>query len=303
MNILPREKQIEVIAALCDGLGVRATSRITGVNRGTVAALALKAGRGAAELHDRMMVGLRPSRLELDELWSYVAKKQARVGKNDLAAAAVGDQYTYIALAASSRAIVSYFTGKRDSGSTHEFIADLRQRVIGSPEISTDGFLPYKNAIRAEFGNRIAHGVVNKTYSVTHIGMKEAARRYSPAQVVAVEYDVVSGVPADISTSYVERSNLTLRMSSKRFSRLSNGFSKRLENHCAAVSLYVAHYNLCRVHESLRSTPAMALGIADSVWTIGDLLDAAVATQPITPVTTAPDRRKRFRVIDGGQKQ
>lgn len=143
--------------------------------------------------------------------------------------------------------------------------------------------------------------MVNKTYSVTHIGLKEAARRYSPAQVVAVEYDVVSGVPAQISTSYVERSNLSIRMGSKRFARLSNGFSKRLENHCAAVSLYVAHYNLCRVHESLRSTPAMALGIADRVWTIADLLDAALSTQPITPKQTAPDRRRRFTVIDGGR--
>jgi IS1 family transposase len=301
MNVLPRDKQIAVIAALCDGLGIRAVSRITGVNRGTVAALALKVGRGAAELHDRMMVGLRVSRCELDELWSYVGKKQARVNKNELAAAAVGDQYTYIGLAASSRAIIAYRTGKRDSGNTHDFIADLRQRVIGSPEISTDGFLPYRNAIRAEFGNRIAHGIVNKTYSVTNLATKEAARRYSPAQVVAVEYDVVSGVPAQISTSYVERSNLSIRMGSKRFARLSNGFSKKLEQHCAAVSLYVAHYNLCRVHETLRSTPAQALGVADRVWTIGDLLDAALATQPITPVTTAPDRRKRFRVVEGGK--
>ncbi len=301
MNILPRDKQIEVIAALCDGLGVRATARITGINRGTVAALAFKIGRGCAELHDRMMVGLRPARVELDELWSFVAKKQARVNKNELAAAAIGDQYTFLALASSSRAIIAYRTGKRDSGTTHDFIADLRQRVIGLPEISTDGFLPYKNSIRAEFGSRIAHGVINKTYSVTHLGMTEASRRYSPAQVVAVARDVVSGVPAEISTSYVERSNLTLRMSSKRFARLSNGFSKRLENHCAAVSLYVAHYNLCRVHESLKTTPAMALGVADRAWTIADLIDAAIATQPITPTTTAPDRRKRFRVIDGGK--
>jgi hypothetical protein len=169
--------------------------------------------------------------------------------------------------------------------------------VIGSPEISTDGFLPYKNAIRSKFGNRVAHGTVNKTYSVTHLAVKDAARRRSPAQVVAVEYDVVSGVPAQISTSYVERSNLSIRMGIKRFSRLSDGFSKKPEQHCAAVSLYVAHYNLCRVHESLRSTPAMALGIADRVWTVGDLVDAAIATQPITPETTAPDRRKRFRVV------
>ena len=301
MNILPREKQIEIISALCEGVGQRAVSRLTGTNRKTVARLALRVGRGCAELHDRLMVGVRTSRVELDELWSFVAKKQARVYKNELAAAAVGDQYTFLALSASTRAIISYFTGKRDSGNTHEFIADLRQRVIGLPEISTDGFLPYKNAIRAEFGNRIAHGTVNKTYSVTHLAVKEAARRYSPAQVIAVDYDVVSGVPAEISTSYVERGNLSLRMGCRRFTRLTNGFSKKLENHCAAVSLYVAYYNLCRKHESLLQTPAMALGVADRTWTISELIDAALATQPIMPVTTAPDRRKRFKVIEGGR--
>jgi IS1 family transposase len=215
--------------------------------------------------------------------------------------AVTGDQYTYVALAASTRAIISYRTGKRDSDNTLEFVHDLRERVIGSPEISTDGFLPYQNAIRHAFGNRVAHGVIVKTYSVTNLAVKDAARRYSPAQVVAVARDVVSGVPSHISTSYVERSNLTLRMSSKRFARLSIGFSKKLEPHCAAVALYVGHYNLCRVHESLRSTPAMALGIAERVWTIGDLLDAALATQPIDPVVTAPDRRNRFAVIDGGK--
>lgn len=302
MNILPLSKQVEIISALCEGIGQRAVSRLTDTDRKTVARLAIRVGRGCAELHDRTMVGIRTNRLELDELWSFVAKKQARVHKNELGAAAVGDMYTYVALSASTRAIVSYFTGKRDSGNTHEFIADLRQRVIGLPEISTDGFLPYKNAIRAEFGNRVAHGVVNKTYSVTHIGMKEAARRYSPAQVVAVEYDVVSGVPANISTSYVERSNLSIRMGMKRFARLSNGFSKKIDQHCAAISLYVAHYNLCRVHESLRQTPAMALGVTDHVWTISELIEAALGTQPITPETTAPQRRKTFRVIDGGKE-
>jgi IS1 family transposase len=204
-------------------------------------------------------------------------------------------------LGASSRAIIAYQTGKRITETTDNFIQDLRQRVIGSPEITTDGYHPYRNAIRGAFGNRVAHGVINKTYSVTHLAVTEASRRYSPAQVVAVARDVVSGVPTEISTSYVERQNLTLRMASKRFARLSNGFSKRLECHLAAVALHVAFYNLCRVHESLRSTPAMALGIAERAWTIGDLVDAALATQPITPTTTAPDRRKRFRVIEGGK--
>lgn len=179
--------------------------------------------------------------------------------------------------------------------------------MLGSPEISSDGFRPYQNAIRDAFGNRVARGV-NKTYSVTHLVTPKAARRYSPAAVVAVSRDVISGVPAEISTSYVERQNLSVRMSSRRFTRLTNGFSKRLGNHSAAVSLYVAHYNFCRVHEALtlsakhQATPAMAIGIADHVWSIGELLDAALATQPSAPITTAPDRRRRFRVIQGGQK-
>lgn len=175
-------------------------------------------------------------------------------------------------------------------------------RVIGVPEISTDGYHPYKRAIRYAFGSRTPHGTITKTYSVTHLAVKEAARRYSPAEVVAVARDVVSGVPAQISTSYVERSHLTLRQSSKRFARLGNGFSKRLEPHCAAVSLYVSFYNMCRTHESLKCTPAMALGITDRVWTIADLIEAALDIQPITPLPTAQERRKAFPVIAGGKQ-
>ena len=190
MNILSREKQIEVISALCDGLGIRAASRITGVNRGTVASLALRVGHGCAELHDRMMVGLRVSRLELDELWAFVGKKQKRVTRKDMTVK--GDQYTFVGLAASSRAIVSYRTGKRSDATTDDFIQDLRGRVIGSPEISTDGFTPYQPAIRDAFRNS-AHGVIVKTYAVTDL-RRDAAHRYSPAAVVAVSRDVMHGV-------------------------------------------------------------------------------------------------------------
>lgn len=140
--------------------------------------------------------------------------------------------------------------------------------------------------------------MIVKTYSVTNLAVKDAARRYSPAEVVAVERDVISGIPAHISTSYVERQNLSLRMGQKRFSRLSNGFSKKLDNHVAAVSLYVSHYNLCRVHEALRTTPAVAVGLVDRVWTIGDLLDAALALEPNRPVRV----KRNFKVIDGGKK-
>ena len=301
MNILPREKQIEVISALTEGLGIRATARITGVNRETVGKLALQVGRGCAELHDRMMVGIRVNRIECDELWAYVGHKRNPQKGPASPSPVKGDQYTYIALGASSRAIIAYRTGKRDAEITDQFIQDLRGRVIGSPEITTDGWHPYRTAIRDAFGARATHGVINKTYSVTHLAVTEASRRYSPAQVVAVARDVVSGEPEHISTSYVERQNLTLRMASKRFARLSNGFSKKLDCHLAAVALHVAFYNLCRVHESLRSTPAMALGIADRVWTICDLIDAAISAVPPLPSPTAPDRRKRFRVIEGGK--
>jgi len=301
MNILSRDKQIEVVSTLTEGLGIRATARITGVNRETVGTLALRVGRGCAELHDRMTVGIRVNRIECDELWSFVQRKRRWHEKPAWDAAVTGDQYTYIALGASSRAIIAYRTGKRTGELTDQFIQDLRERVIGQPEITTDGCHPYKSAIRDAFGPRATHGVINKTYSVTHLNVTEASRRYSPAAVVAVERQAVMGEPEQISTSCVERQNLTLRMGSKRFARLSNGFSKRLECHLAAVALHVAFYNLARVHESLRSTPAMALGIADHVWSIGELLDAALATQPITPKVTPPDRRRRFTVIEGGR--
>lgn len=204
-----------VLAALCDGLGQRAAARIVGVNRGTIAAVALKAGRGCAALHDRRMVGVRTSRIECDELWSFIGRKQARVKRNDPDAAVAGDAYTFVALSSTTRAIVAYHTGKRTSENTDLFIQDLRGRVLGAPKISTDGLHYYRPAIRDTFVGRAAHGVVRTTYSVTHLAVKEAARRYSPAQVIAVEYDVANGVPADISTSLVERSHLTLRQSCK----------------------------------------------------------------------------------------
>jgi len=184
-------------------------------------------------------------------------------------------------------------------------VQDLRERVLGEPEISTDGWHPYKLSVRDAFRNS-AHGVIVKTLAVTDL-RKDAAHRYSPSAVVAVSREAVAGVPAEISTSYVERSNLTVRMASRRFTRLTNGFSKKLENHAAAVSLFVAHYNFCRVHEALtpdmrhQTTPAMALGITDHVWSIGELLDAALAVAPPAPTETAPDRRRRFRVIQGGR--
>jgi IS1 family transposase len=295
MNVLSRDQQIAIIACLTEGQSIRATERITGIHRDTIMRLGARVGRGCAELHDRMMVGIRTGRLELDEIWGFVGKKQKRVQRHEIEHK--GDQYTYIGMSSSAKAIISYRTGKRDSENTDLFVQDLRQRVIGAPEISTDGFLPYKNAIRDAFNGRAHHGVIVKTYSVTNLAVKDAARRYSPAEVVAVSREVESGIPSNISTSYVERQNLTLRMSQKRFARLTNGFSKKLDHHAAAVSLYVAHYNLCRVHEALRTTPAVALGVAERVWTIGDLIDAVLPLEPNRPVRV----KRNFTVIIGGK--
>jgi IS1 family transposase len=220
---------------------------------------------------------------------------------------AKGDQYVFTALASTQKAIISYRIGKRDSANTDDFIQDLRGRVLGSPEISTDSYGPYRVSVRDAFRNS-AHGVIVKTLAVTDL-RQDAAHRYSPCAVVAVNREAAAGVPAEISTSFVERSNLTVRMASRRFTRLTNGFSKRLENHAAAVSLFVAHYNFCRVHDALtpnmrdQNTPAMALGITDHVWSIGELLDVALAVAPPAPTETAPERRRRFRVIEGGKAQ
>ena len=299
MNILSRDEQIAIISALTEGLGIRATARVTGIDRGSVASLALRVGQGCAELHDRMMVGLRVNRIECDELWAYVGHKRNPQKSKPRRSPVFGDQYTYVALAASTRAIIGYRTGKRDGATTDDFIQDLRGRVIGTPEISTDGLHYYRPAIRDAFGKRATHGVINKTYSVTHLNVTEASRRYSPAQVVAVERVAVEGEPEQISTSYVERQNLTLRMSSKRFARLSNGFSKKIDCHLAAVALYVAFYNLCRTHEALKTTPALALGVTDHIWTIGELMDASLAV--VGPKDGRRRGRPQLRVIDGGK--
>ena len=299
MNNLPREKQIEIIAALCEGVGQRAVTRLTGTDRKTVARLALRVGMGCMELHDRIMVGIRTERLELDEAWSFVGKKQKNVLRHEINAK--GDQYVFIGMAGSQKAIISWGVGKRNTESTMDFLHDLRGRVIGQPEISTDGFHPYRMAIRDAFGASASHGVIVKTYSVTHL-VKEAQGRYSPAAVVAVERQVVTGDPDQyISTSYVERQNLSLRMGQRRFTRLTNGFSKKLDNHVAAVALYVMHYNFCRTHEALRTTPAKAIGVADRAWTIAQLVNAALALAPAMPTETPPDRRRKFTVIQGGK--
>ena len=293
MNILPFDKQIAAISALTEGCSIRATERLTGVHRDTIMRLGVRVGQGCEGVHDSLMQNLQVSIIELDEIWAYVGKKQRRAHGDQEA----GDQYTFTALDATSKTILTYRTGKRTAESTQAFLHDLRARVINRPQITADGFEPYRVAVDESFGIDVDFARIVKHYKVEPA--KDTARRYSPGYVVGVDRRRVVGRPLDqhISTSFVERSNLTFRMQQRRFTRLTNGFSKKLENHKAAVSLFVVHYNLCRVHETIRVTPAMQLGVTDHIWDIGELIEAA--TMGIVP---EPEGRRvgGFRVIDGG---
>jgi IS1 family transposase len=286
MNILPFEKQVAVVAALTEGCAIRAVERLTDVHRDTVMRLGVRVGQGCAALHDRLFRGLNVNLLELDEVWGYIGKKQKRLTRDD--PADLGDTYTFIGLDATRKAIISYRTGKRTGDNTIEFAADLRARILGRPQISSDAFRPYVDAIEWAFGSEVDYGQIVKVYEGEP--GPTAARRYSPGWVVDVRRATIAGAPdpEKISTSYVERQNLSLRMACRRFTRLTNAFSKKLANHKAAVALYVAHYNLCRVHETLRTTPAMALGVTDHIWTIGELVEAALGQEPASPLPVAP---------------
>ncbi len=294
MNVLPAEKQAAVVAALCEGVSVRATSRLHDVHKNTILRLGLKVGQGCTALHGKLFKNLQVNRIELDEVWSFVKKKRRNVTAED--PDDYGDQYIFIAMDSTGKAILSWLVGKRTARNTMRFVDDLRDRVVGEPEISTDGFPAYQRAIDLAFENS-AHGIVDKQVVVI-AGGPDSDNYYARETLVKVERTTVKGTPNHISTSYIERQNLTLRQSQRRMGRMSSGFSKKFENHCAAVSLYVLHYNLCRVHETLRITPAMQLGVTDHIWSVSELIAAALSGE----IQNRVEREKaRFRVIQGGR--
>jgi IS1 family transposase len=318
MNQLPPTQQTAVLAALVDGMSIRAIERLTGVHRDTIMRLGVRAGDACARFHDATVRDVRPALIQADELWTFVAKKQKRVLYGD--PTEYGDQYVFLAMDAVSKLIISYRVGKRDGITTHAFIHDLKGRVLGRPQITTDSWSSYPHAINEAFGRDVDFATISKDYVATPA--TEASRRYSPARLLRVTKQTVCGEPDEdeISTSYVERLNLSVRVSLKRFARLTLSHSKTLRNLEAAVALFVAWFNYCRVHESLRVTPAMASGLTDHVWSMGELLDAALAapTPPVPPPAppVAPEtmtaaqakgelrgsyRGPRLRVIKGGR--
>ncbi len=276
MNKLSTAKRVAVVAALVEGNSIRATARMTDVSKPTILKLLAELGQVCAEYHDATVQNLRCKRIECDEIWQFCYAKAKNVPEEKRGTFGYGDVWTWTALDRDSKLIVSYLIGSRDAGSAFAFMQDVASRIATRVQLTTDGHKPYLSAVDDAFGADVDFAMLTKVY-----GSDPAAeKRYSPAKIISSTTEVIKGNPDPrfISTSFVERQNLTMRMHMRRFTRLTNAFSKKLENHAAAVALHFMHYNFCRVHQTLRVTPAMEAGIASHVWSLSELvslLDAA----------------------------
>ncbi|MCY2928804.1 MAG: IS1 family transposase [Planctomycetota bacterium] len=269
MNKLPRDKQERVIAALVEGNSIRSTVRMTGVAKNTVVKLLVDLGNACAAYHDKHVRDVNARRVQVDEIWSFVGCKQKTKltgGRGE------GDVWTWTAIEAETKLVLSYLVGLRDIGYATEFMRDVAGRIRNRVQLTSDGHKPYLEAVEDAFGGNIDYAMLKKIYGPD--GGHENVR-YSPPVCIAARATPITGNPdpAHISTSYSERQNLTMRMSMRRFTRLTNAFSKKIENHAAAVALHFMYYNFCRIHQTLRITPAMAAGLSKTVWEISDLLN------------------------------
>lgn len=272
MNVLRQDKQLTVLSALVEGVSVRSIERMMGVHRDTILRLMNRVGDGCQRLLDARMREVPSKFIQVDEIWTYVQKKQKFVKPGD--GLEIGDQYVFVALDADSKLVPSFMVGKREAPVARAFIHDLAGRLAGRVQLTTDGFTPYVPAVENAFGADVDFAQLVKQYSAEP--MTEA--RYSPPRIKSVTAVFVSGNPWSerISTSYVERQNLTIRMQVRRFTRLTNAFSKKLCNLKAALALHFAHYNFVRVHSTLRVAPAVAAGLERYTWSWAELLEVAL---------------------------
>jgi IS1 family transposase len=270
MNRVPLARRTQIINCLVEGNSIRSTERMTGTHRDTICRLLLEIGDGCAQLMDEQRRELSCRRIQVDEIWAYVGKKQAHLTDED-DRSRLGDQWTFVALDPDTKLIPSYRVGKRNGENAVAFMADLSERLANRVQISSDALAAYVDAVEQAFGADVDYGQELKFYDAEPVG----PGRYSPSKVASRQRTVIAGDPdqAHISTSLVERQNLTMRMSMRRFTRLTNAFSKKVENLRAAVSLHFAHYNLVRVHRTLRVTPAMEAGVSDRLWTLDELVE------------------------------
>jgi IS1 family transposase len=273
-NNLPIEKQVAIIGNLCEGSSIRAIERMTGVHRDTIMRLGVKVGQGCTALMDSRMQDLSCDRLEMDEIWGFVGKKDRNVREGD--DTHVGSVWTFCAIDADTKLVPAFKVGKRTNETANAFVQDVADRMRNRVQISTDGLKAYVGAMESAFGGSVDYAQIIKTY-----GQDEASnnsRRYSPPQFVSCDKRVISGDPECdlISTSYVERLNATTRLHMRRLTRLTLAFSKKWENFEAAVGLHFAYYNFVKRHSTVRATPAMAAGVAPRQWSVADLVEASV---------------------------
>ncbi len=269
MNRLTTEKRIALVAALVEGCGLRATARMTGVARMTVEKLLRDLGAACAQYQDEHLRNLTCRRIECDEIWSFVYAKQKNVERAKNAPEGAGDVWTWTAIDADTKLVPSWRIGPRDLATAYDFMHDLAERLRHRVQLTTDGHRPYLEAVESAFNLDVDYAMLQKIY-----GADDTEKRYSPARCKGAVPHVVTGEPdpKHISTSYVERQNLTMRMSIRRFTRLTNAFSKKLEMHAHSVALHFMHYNFVKIHSSLRTTPAQAADVTDRLWEISDLV-------------------------------
>jgi len=253
-----------------EGNSIRATVRMTGVAKNTIAKLLLELGAACADYLNHSLVKLPCKRIQCDEIWSFVGAKQKNVTQKMAEQRIVGDVWTWVAMDADTKLVCSWLVGRRDAECATEFIQDLANRLANRVQLTTDGLKVYLNAVIDAFADEIDYAILHKIYGAEPAN--EA--RYSPAKCMGCDKEEILGQPdpKHVSTSYIERQNLTMRMQMRRFTRLTNAFSKKIENHIASVALHYMHYNFCRVHQTLRVTPAMQASIADHVWQIDELI-------------------------------
>ena len=270
MNRLSIEDRTRIVSALIEGNSIRAIARMTGNSPVTVLKLLADIGIACEDFHNRHVRNLRVRRVQCDEIWAFVGAKAKNVTPEQKAEG-WGDIWTWTAIDADSKLCISYLVGGRDAGWAREFMDDCASRIHGRVQITTDAHRAYLMAVEDAFGGEVDYAQLHKIYGVPS---ESDQRRYSPAQCIGCEMKTVSGVPdpKHVSTSYVERQNLTMRMQMRRFTRLTNAFSKKIENHCHAVALHFMQYNFCRIHQTLRITPAMAAGLTDRVWEVSDIV-------------------------------
>ncbi|MGD1211155.1 MAG: IS1 family transposase [Candidatus Acidiferrales bacterium] len=271
MNRLSEAQRVQVIAALVEGNSIRATVRMTGVAKNTVIRLLEEVGTACAEYQDGAFRNLPCKRIQCDEIWNFCYAKDKNVPEEKRGQFGFGSVWTWAAICADTKLIPSWVVGTRDAGTAYAFMHDLAGRLRNRVQLTTDGHRTYLNAVESAFGSAIDYAMLVKMYGSD---ASEGESRYSPAECIGTQSATITGHPnpVHISTSYVERQNLTMRMGMRRFTRLTNGFSKKVENLRHAVALHFMHYNFCRVHQTLRVTPAMEAGVSDHVWSIGEIV-------------------------------